>query len=337
MIGHMKTLFLNQRGFSLVQGLIVSGILAGSGLVATKILNDQKKAQKTAESRDAIDQLHRQIYGTLQNRDHCTQTLVQGGYSTADLRNTIKSANATTAVTPKLRGIYTMTNFSQSTTQGVASTTTGTLMFEINEGATTSTFNANKTYINNSVIIKAMTLTYPLIGDATRIGMASLKIDYERFNKNEFIRTKEGFGGRIISKIMYLRIQKQQDLTATPWDNNIDGCYAVTESDGADAGNKDLSKDLCLQLNSQGDKNFGQSLFTWDDYLGACLPKNNTCTQAGYVNTGINSNGVAECRQLKDWTNIGNMMESNTSACTAGKTATLKYNSTTNKMYIQCL
>lgn len=75
----MKKLFKNQSGFSLIQGIILSGVVAGSSLVATRMLTDQKLAQKGAETRDQVEDLNNSIATVLQNRLNCKQTMVSNG------------------------------------------------------------------------------------------------------------------------------------------------------------------------------------------------------------------------------------------------------------------
>ena len=67
----MKFFLRNSSGFSMVQGLIIAGIIAGSSLVTTQLMNDQKKAQKTAEVKDKLEEFHQTLYSTLQHKQNC--------------------------------------------------------------------------------------------------------------------------------------------------------------------------------------------------------------------------------------------------------------------------
>lgn len=316
---------LTQSGFSLLQGMIISSLLVGSALVATRLMNDQKNAQRASVSKDAIEQVHQLIYSTLQNRNHCSETLKQGGLLTADLRTVLLTATDTVAKTPKLKAIYTMTSMTD------ADNTTGAIYFEINDG---STYDASKIFLNHHLTIKDMTLTYPLVGDNTRLGLGRLDITYQRYNQNSNIRTKKGIGGKEIKKSIYLRIQRKTDNTASNnWDNPIDGCYALTEASGAELGNVDLAKNLCEQLNSTGTS--GTSLLVWNAQLGSCTLRDLTCP-TGQINAGIKPDGTADCQPLENWFSLTNLMKDSTTPCLNGYKAELRYDSALNQMYIHC-
>ena len=64
-----------QSGISMVQGMVISAVLSGSALIATRMMTTQKMAIKSAESKDHIIQLHKLVFAALQNREHCLRTL----------------------------------------------------------------------------------------------------------------------------------------------------------------------------------------------------------------------------------------------------------------------
>src|SRR5665648_863260 len=105
----MKNLFSNSNGFSLIQGMIIAAVVAGSALVATRLLGDQKLAQKGAETRDLVEELHNTLFTVLQGRENCRSTMVANGLQgtlgasvTSHNLTTINTHNSTPPNTPIL-------------------------------------------------------------------------------------------------------------------------------------------------------------------------------------------------------------------------------------------
>lgn len=67
---------LSQRGVSIIQALMVSAVLAGMALVGTSLLKDQKMAQKGTQTADDITLLHQLVTSIIQDKKHCTATLL---------------------------------------------------------------------------------------------------------------------------------------------------------------------------------------------------------------------------------------------------------------------
>lgn len=334
----MHALIKNQLGFSLVQGMIVAGIVAGSGLVATRLITDQKMAQKGAETRDQVDQLHSMVYAVLQNKDHCLAT-VKGAYSGGVDNSSIVTAPNPPTLPRETRQIPRIVTVGQTNTTatGTSIVTSQTqTVVEVNDG--TAAYNAAnpRVYMNGNVTVKKMEMTYPgTNGD----GFADFAIEYERLNKNENVRTKSGYGAKNIRKVIAIRMQRRPDKDAVAYNNAFEGCYGVTENKADDAGNKDLAKTMCNELNATGDPNAGSSLFEWNESLSTCVPKEHICKGDGMVNTGINSNGIVECRRLEEWTDMNNFIDQgavSAQPCVAGRTARISINTVTNKVHIEC-
>ncbi len=67
----------NQDGISLIQLLLISVALAGMALVGTNMLSDQKKTQKGSQTTDDINLLHQMVTSVLQDKKHCSATLLR--------------------------------------------------------------------------------------------------------------------------------------------------------------------------------------------------------------------------------------------------------------------
>lgn len=300
----MKNLFKSQSGFSLVQGMVLSGVLAGSALVATKMLSEQKKVLRSAETRDQIEDLHKVIYSNLQNRKNCERTIFQQNLQTQVISGSPAILNA----------IYDQSN---------------TEMYRVFAGSN------SQVYQNGNVIIKSVIIT----GFSATNGKANMEIIYERMAGvsgagGTSKRTKNGFGAKEIKKIIPLRIQRDPLIPSKPFES----CYATTEGKAdasVEAGNADLSKSLCLEMNngitmnaagvlvdSNGNPTTKKPMWVWDESTSTCIP--NAKCPADQVYTGIDSVGQIKCRTLSEWGNFNEMFQNTDGACAAGQTARLE-------------
>lgn len=302
----MKNLFNNEFGFSLVQGMIIAGVVAGSGLVATRLITDQKLAQKSAETRDQIEDLHTAAYAALQNRDNCKATFGDPGVQASLLATTsgagfqlpaIKSASNDTVLTLHNNNI------------------------------------AN-TYMNGNVLVKDMRTVY---NPAT--GTATLDILYERLNSADATKkTKTGYGAKEIKKSITLRVQRNPFVAAKPFES----CYGVNSGKKGDESldvtkNNDVNKDLCLQMNNNVSSDgtvTGLSVFVWDELTSTCLP-NAKCPDH-MVYTGIESTGKVMCKSMADVVDMNTMIEPTVGTCGAGKRVYFRASADGKKVSIVC-
>ncbi len=244
----------------MIQGMVLSAVIAGTALVATKLISNQKMTLRGTETRDNIEQLHDLVYSIVQDRNHCKATLAVNGIT----------SSATSPVV-----------LTQITTMNPNSTPTAAI--EVNNG---STYDASKIYMNGNVIVKDMriffgpvsTPTVPTtLADNTE---AFLRVNYNRFaggkGGDNNLRTKIGFGGKDITKWIRMKIQRNSSLGFT--------CYGTQITDAYTGGNSDLSKEFCDSF----------AFFTWDAANNICIPKNNICPN-GTVFTGMNATGYADC------------------------------------------
>lgn len=308
----MKFLLMTEKGFSIVQGMILSGVLAGSALVATKMLSEQKKVQKSAETRDQIEDLHRVVYSALQNRKNCERTVFNAGVSAA-------------------------TNIITSATVPIDTIMSDNATNPIVVKKFTAAHDTTQLYMNGNVIVKDIFIS----GYDSATGTSTLSIIYERMAgangaNAEFKRTKDGFGAKDVRKNVTLRIQRDPFAAGKPFES----CYATTGDSptGTEDGNRNLARELCLEMNgssrttdTSGAGNVamnganvatGQRLWVWDDATATCLP-NAKCPD-NQVYTGVDSTGDVKCRSIKDWGDFGNMLAPTQGTCGAGKRARLK-------------
>lgn len=81
-----KEIALNRGGFSLIEVMIVAGLLAGLSLVAMHLLEEQKKISKDTQTRFEIEQITAQIARTLSNSNSCLKT-----FETVKIKELLKS------------------------------------------------------------------------------------------------------------------------------------------------------------------------------------------------------------------------------------------------------
>ncbi len=298
----MKNLFNNQFGFSLVQGMVIASVVAGSGLVATRLITDQKLAQKGAETRDQIEELHQIAYSALQNRDNCKATFEYTGVSA----NITSATGVTTFNLPEIRS------------------NSGSVL-KIHGG------DINNTYISGNVLVKSMDVTY-----TPSTGKADLNIVYERLNSGDMSkRTKSGYGAKEIRKTMGLRIQRNPFIATKPFES----CYGVTSTKVADnsleQGN-DINKDLCLQMNGNiaTTGTTGISVFVWDEGTSTCLP-NAKCPD-NMVYTGIESTGRVLCKSMADVVDMNTLITPTTDTCGPGKRIFFEASADGKTVQIRC-
>jgi hypothetical protein len=321
----MKITLSSQSGFSIVQGLIFAAVLAGSSLVATKMLTDQKHIQKGAETRDQIEQLHSTIFSLLQNSDNCKASVMGTGgiLRTNEVDSNLNISDNLVDLPvnhpqshPIMRTIRAVTQLDGSTND--TSYNQARVLFGSpytpNSGPV-----VNPTYMNGNVLIKQMKWEYPVLNAIPTVlspnpgplslGLGYLHIDYERLNDSGDVRTKKGTGAKDIRKTILVRIQREVGSPNPGPPSDFVSCYAVSDisiaaTGASDDGTLDLSKDLCTSLTEDGNIDSTKSLFTWDENTSNCLPKNRTCLNSDEIFTGIDSNGKTMCRKIKDYINM---------------------------------
>lgn len=279
----MFKIIKSQLGVSIIQGMVAASVLMGAALVGTRLMTDQKMANKSASSKDDIQHLHDTVFALMQNREHCRATLIEHGYST---------------ITPGVP--LPMGHFRTSTSP--------TPVFQISDPAVPATVN---TYMNNSVIILGMTLIVPGSLD----NPATLSMTYNRFNPNENVRTKEGFGGKDIIKTMQIVLQTNPG-------NQLTGCYAV--EDAAGTGNRWLSKEFCDSF----------SIFTWDNPSQTCrLNPDMTCPWSSTF-VGIDAAGNALCEDVANTMDFNTFVDPTPSYCYPAEN--VKLVQVGNRVRIEC-
>ncbi len=299
----------SQSGVSMIQGLVISSVLAGSALIATRMLIDQKKLQKTVESRDQIEQVHKIIFSILQNREHCLKTLSNASILTASLGG---ADRAVSQIVSKLDSGATMN-----------------VNFQTNPG---TSYDATKIYMNGNVSIQSMVFALPKATDPVGQNVitypSKLRITYSRLEgTNANMRTKMGFGGKQITKDIPIVLQRN---TTT---GTIDGCYAVqlgeTVNGVTNDGNNNVNQEFCSNLGS------GNSLYVWDSTANKCVLKNNVCPDK-FVFAGISSTGNAVCYPVNNY--LQYMIDTATSSCNTAAGATVKLTTDgTGKVIINCV
>jgi hypothetical protein len=205
----LMKLLKQQIGMSLIQGMVAASILAGSSLVVTRLINNQKLAQKGQESRVDIEIIHQLVYSVLQDKDHCWTTMVMNSIAWA--------ANST----------YPLPNIH---TKG------GNIVAQIYD-ASSHTSRINTSYIDGKVAIKSMSLRT----GATRADAAKLEVIYMRLDPAGG-KSWQGLGAKEIKKTVDVKIQFNNLVAGNP----AYGCYAVLDDPAL--GNSTLNANFCASL-----------------------------------------------------------------------------------------
>jgi hypothetical protein len=209
MFNKLRHFFRNELGLSMVQGMVLAGIVAGGALVTTKLLVEQKQAMKSAETRDQIEDIHNLITGFLKDKKNCKQTMVENGLQII-LGDSVIS--------------HEITKISGKDSGNIIATVGGT-------------------YLTNNAQILSMTLRPPNEGER------NLEILYERLVESENKRTKRGMGAKHIKKSIPVRIQKNQagDFESCyVISDAVEESANNTESQNKSG--EDLSKQMCDEL-----------------------------------------------------------------------------------------
>jgi hypothetical protein len=302
----VKRIFRSQNGFAIVQGMLLAAAVAGMAYVGTKMMTDQKMAQKGVESRSRLEQLHSSIYSILQNKEHCTQTLFNAGVVTSVRRVTARSgvgqARAMTITSQPVLAIST------------AGSTTPVF--------TTKDYNPSAgviTYMSRSVTINNMELAC----EDTWCSLVDLKISYGKLDHQTDGKTGVGYGGKQLTKTIKLQIQTNST-------NDFESCYAVTVGE-----NESLIQDFCKELGADSDPNTDDTLFTWNAQTKKCEIVDLKC-QTGEVFAGWDSNGIRRCHAIKDWMNLANVLDTSSVSCPKNSTSVKFVISAAGKAQIQC-
>ena len=201
---------------------------------------------------------------------------------------------------------------------GVWSSDSAAALFKINTNIGTTAYDPNLVYMNNSVSIVSMELTYPAdlaTADAT------LKILYGKLDSKDMgSRSGQGYGGNRIAKDISIKIQRN------PFTKGYDSCYAVTG-----ASNDTLNKDFCEQLGVTGAA--GDKLFTWDTATNTC--KLNLKCANDEVFTGWDSNGNKLCKKLASQMDLNNLLAGGLS-CDLTSVKNVKFTVSGGKVQIDC-
>lgn len=289
----------SEAGFSLVQGMILAALLAGTALVATRLLSDQKMALKSMETRDQIEDLHNIIYATLQTRENCEATFVAN-----------YSPNIMTALsgTPPIVLNEIRSRIDAATSVVVARTFNGTL---------NTTEAGRNTYMNGNVLIQSMNMTYD-----PSISTATLSITYERLSDDANKRTKVGYGAKTIRKEITVRVQRDPfNLPTKPFVS----CYAMT------LGNN-INEQFCDDMRNEASPE--QDLFVWDPTTNTCYP-NARCNDH-MIYQGFEADGDVICKPLSAVINWNTVYTGTNGTCGPNKWIWFKASADKTKVSIEC-
>lgn len=308
----MKNIIFSQRGFSLIQGMLLAGALAAAALVSTRLLSDQKMAQKSMETRDQIEDLHSLLYATLQNREHCEKTFLNRWSGNA--ANVIPGLKAATP--PELDEILTIND-------------DVVLRVFPENGTVNVTEGQQNTYMNGNVLVSNMRLTY-----TEAISTARLFVTYERLSNDENKRTKNGYGAKSIQKEVVIRVQRDPFTTPT---KPFVSCYAV--SAGTNEPENDVNYEFCTEMNNNLELNPSGDLtqkyvFMWDPTTNTCLP--NASCPVNQIYRGFDQYGQVQCANLNDLVDWGTIYTGTNGTCGVNKYIWFRATPDRKKVSIEC-
>jgi hypothetical protein len=292
-------LFRNQSGFSLVQGMMIAAAVAGASLVATRLLTDQKLAQRGAETRDMVEELHATVFTTLQDQENCTATIAEHSpvLSTAILQT---SPVTVLAIRSK------------------ADTATATVV------------QAGTKYMANQVLVKS--ISFPAV--ATVGTERNIEIVYERLSAVQL--QGKGYGAREIKKIIPVRLRRNPITSTFAGCSAYARAQGTTNSVASqDNVNLDMARQICDELNAGDGAGAQQELFVWDTTNNVCKPNPSPCP-ASTIFSGVDSTGVVLCRDIRDWVDFNQILDPTTTTCPAGASVRFEIDNVGKKVRIRC-
>jgi len=145
---------------SLIQVLVFGGVLSALALVGTSMINDQKAAQKGAQTQDDITILHQAVTNILQDKKYCSATLL---YNASMLSS---GWNTPTSTPADIEAVY----LAQTT---APNTQTGQPFIKKAANA-----QMNPRYMNGNIFISSIRVNFPL---------NRFEIDYNRVNNKAYV------------------------------------------------------------------------------------------------------------------------------------------------------
>lgn len=302
----------SQYGFSIVQGMVVSALLAGSALVTSKLVSDQKKVAVSVKSKDSVDELTEMIYNLLAQQDNCTATITQNGATTLTGNRNLNSGIFVSRKTASDAGLP---------SQNVVS--------------------LNTAYLQNTISVKAMRVEYGT-GNLGNLNPAVLVIEMQRNqSKDNNLRTKDGFGGKDLTRRINLVVQRNTaGLT-------FKSCYAVKTpaEDTGGAGTLALVRNFCNELSPLYTWNNTTNTCDLSDtscptgYFFTGVSSTGRLSYGGAGSTGTFANdttvGAANCRTLRRAIRLSDFITNSPTNC-AGRRG-VRFIKTGNRVTIGCI
>jgi hypothetical protein len=362
-----KRLLRSQTGFSIIQGMMLAAAVAGMAYVGTKLTTDQKLAQKGAESKGRVEQLHSMIYSIMQNKVHCTETFKQNGITPI--------ANECYAGTPSPLGSHgacfdlggspgathppgdgpcadgtqppdtiCIKHTGDALPSGPCDWTTMCHGLGDQTLGTTNPMTSIWTASNTSPVFRinanAGTSNYDpallYMNNSVSINNMNVIISGDPAQHADF----ELVYGKIDSKDLGSRTGKGFGGKATRKviklkiqrdvkTNLFESCYAVDEVE-----NQNMVKDFCEGLGADNNP-ATPNLFEWDATHQKCVLKDTQCP-SGQIFTGFDSNGQRLCYAIQNWMNFNDLIDSTATNCNLTTNSVVRFGIVGKKVQIQC-
>ena len=262
----------------MLMGLLLSGLLATSALMISRLLIDQKKGMKVAQSNDESEELHQLIYTLLLNSDSCKKTLDVG-----IIANNLDQPSGSTGSTyiNLFKDNLTNMNIYEIHTKDTQVIALGASNAPSRIGFGTNSVSSVETKLIKSIILSPM--KNPVIG------IRNLEIYYSKHNNDS---SQSGLVMSQVKKVIPLRVKTKPS-------GKFESCYAIASNDWSDTNDTyDLPKKMCDGMYSGTSTSTGQKALVWDDLTSTCTLKLN-CPK-GEIYSGIKQDGTVDCRKLED-------------------------------------
>lgn len=309
MVRWFARILRNSNGVSLTEVMIGGGILAGIALAGAQLFKNQKFSQMRIEHDQKLATYHMQLSKMMNLSENCNATmklvLTNGSGIPAGLN--IPSIKKCTSG---------CTDANSTADLGYDAWTPGAYTSAVGADYVTSSATKPATgstaWIDNteSWWVKSIETTQAV----TRNGTVTLRVTYE-MNPRKYSK------------------QISKDITFNA--RFINGSWRECRSKLEGSVNN-LQNDLCKSFNLQEINSTG-NIARWDEASQTCVFDSGKACPTNFTLDGIDSNGMMRCRPVIKSNDINDLKNTTTTSCGVGQRPTMRFNTATRKMEIQCL
>lgn len=314
---------LTERGFSLLQSLALTGIVATLGLAGTKMVQTQKSAQKAAEFRANIESYHSLVQILLQDKMNC-----KANFDVGASLNTIYGPKTEIKASPDIDTAPGNSAAAGSGGNGPG----GTQVLDPSQFRPDGPVLAvGAKYFLNTITIPANGLffrqsTVP-VTPGTPNPPDTLEITYEQNNPDSATTT---------AKRNYLTIKKTIPIKVRrDAAGNFRDCYM-----DEDVYNTETFRKFCEKLDPSDETTSADNKFlVWNAVSNECTVKKRECPDnSGTIFQGFRADGTPICTPWQDVLPPNDMFDMSAGSCTpmTSNNMRLRVNPSTGKVELAC-